>query len=304
MKKSFLLSAFACLALSLPACDKSDQDNDEEGDSTDEDDGGTADTADEDSGDDGDSDGGTGTAEDGGSSEDGGVLEDPDTGDGVECDIWAQDCPDGSKCMPWANDGGNSWNATKCTPLDAAPKEVGDTCTVQGSGVSGVDDCVTGAMCWGVDPTTNMGVCNAMCTGSQAEPMCPTGSFCSITNNGVLILCLDGCDPLLQDCEGDNLCILAASEMGFICVLDASTEGEGNPGDACEFGNVCQAGNTCIDGTLIPDCTTDYCCTEYCDIDQANSCAQMADGSQCVAIWEEGEGPPDWGHVGRCQLPM
>ncbi|HET6585475.1 MAG TPA: hypothetical protein VFG69_18580 [Nannocystaceae bacterium] len=24
----------------------------------------------------------------------------------IECDLWAQDCAEGEKCMPWANDGG------------------------------------------------------------------------------------------------------------------------------------------------------------------------------------------------------
>ncbi len=40
--------------------------------------------------------------------------------------IWAQDCPEGEKCMPWANDGGGSWNATRCSPLDPNPSAVGD----------------------------------------------------------------------------------------------------------------------------------------------------------------------------------
>ncbi|MEX1364969.1 MAG: hypothetical protein AB1Z98_17710, partial [Nannocystaceae bacterium] len=31
-----------------------------------------------------------------------------------QCSLFAQDCPDGEKCMPWANDGGDAWNATIC----------------------------------------------------------------------------------------------------------------------------------------------------------------------------------------------
>jgi hypothetical protein len=46
-----------------------------------------------------------------------GFIVDPDGGGpSIECDQWAQDCPPGEKCMPWANDGGSSWNATRCFP--------------------------------------------------------------------------------------------------------------------------------------------------------------------------------------------
>src|SRR4029078_9155118 len=35
-------------------------------------------------------------------------IQNPDGGNvSNECDIWAQDCPEGEKCMPWDNAGGN-----------------------------------------------------------------------------------------------------------------------------------------------------------------------------------------------------
>ena len=75
------------------------------------DDGGTGDGGDDGSGDGGD-DGGTDTGSDGGA-----FIQEPDGGGtDIECDLWGQDCPDGEKCMPWANDGGSSWNATKAAP--------------------------------------------------------------------------------------------------------------------------------------------------------------------------------------------
>ncbi len=55
-----------------------------------------------------------------------------------ECDYVLQDCPRGSKCMPWANDGGNAWVSARCSPLDPDPVEPGGACTMQGSPVSGV----------------------------------------------------------------------------------------------------------------------------------------------------------------------
>src|SRR5689334_19955710 len=83
------------------------------------------------------------TGDDGEASDDDGsvFLPAPDLGSGVECDVWIDDCPVGTKCMPWANDGGNSWNATRCTPLAEDPNGIGEPCTVEGSPVTGIDDC-------------------------------------------------------------------------------------------------------------------------------------------------------------------
>ena len=120
----------------------------------------------------------------------------------IECSVWNQDCPENEKCMPWANDGGNSWNATKCTPLDPNPQQPGDACAVEGSGVSGVDNCAVSSMCWDVDPETNQGICVAFCSGNETESFCDDpGTECTILNDGTLILCLATCDPVLQDCE-------------------------------------------------------------------------------------------------------
>src|SRR5690606_6956050 len=129
---------------------------------------------------------------------------------GDDCDVWGQDCPEGLKCMPWANDGGGAWNAHKCTPIDPDPDEVGEACSVEENAVSGVDSCVLGAMCWNVDAETNTGVCVGFCQGNEvscsSDPWscCPDGSTCSITANAVLILCLPTCDPLIQDCQGQG----------------------------------------------------------------------------------------------------
>ncbi|MBL8948932.1 MAG: hypothetical protein JNK45_37515, partial [Myxococcales bacterium] len=122
-----------------------------------------------------------------------------------ECSLWEQDCPKGEKCMPWANDGGSSWNATRCSPLEPDAGGPGEPCTVEGSGVSGIDDCELGAMCWNVDPETNMGGCVAFCIGDEANPLCANEcDQCNIGGDSVLILCLPQCDPIAQDC-GEGL---------------------------------------------------------------------------------------------------
>ena len=81
----------------------------------------------------------------------------------TSCSTFAQDCPPGFKCMPWASDGGNSWNATRCVPIAPDPNAPGEPCTVEGSGVSGLDDCDGISMCWEVDPDAVEGHCVSIC---------------------------------------------------------------------------------------------------------------------------------------------
>jgi hypothetical protein len=230
----------------------------------------------------------------------------PDGGSGeAECDIWQQDCPAGEKCMPWANNGGNSWNATRCTDVDASPGQVGDECMVEGSGVTGIDDCDVGAMCYYVDPDTNTGTCVGMCQGSQDAPMCDDGFLCSISNNGVLILCRRECDPLLQDCMGSAACLPANGTDGFVCIVDASGEG-GAPGDPCEFLNACDPGLFCASAEVVPNCMgSGGCCSEFCDLTDPvpeDGCSLM--DQLCEAWFEEAAAPPGLEHVGACALPL
>ncbi|MCR9160754.1 MAG: hypothetical protein ACE37F_04040 [Nannocystaceae bacterium] len=220
----------------------------------------------------------------------GGFIIEPDGGGtSVECDIWAQDCVAGEKCMPWANDGGSAWNATRCVPIDPDPVGVGETCVVEGSGVSGIDDCDLGAMCWGVDAETNEGTCVAMCEGSPEAPTCaPEATACSITNEGVVILCLPICNPLADECAADQGCY-PVGEV-FQCVPDASGDDSGAAGDPCEFINACDDGLGCVSPD-VASCPAGSagCCTPFCDVDGGGS---ECPGDQfCVPWFEMGEEP-------------
>jgi hypothetical protein len=201
--------------------------------------------------------------------------------------------------------GGSSWNATKCSPLDPMPGQPGDACTVEGSGDSGVDDCDIGSMCWDVDQETNMGTCVAFCQGSDANPSCddPT-TTCSITNGGVLILCLPTCDPLLQDCTDGNACYPLGD--AFVCAPDASGE-SGTYGEACEYLNVCDPGLFCANAAVVPDCQgSQGCCSEYCEFDDPEAsanCSGSAGGQECVAYFAEGMAPPGFENIGVCAIP-
>ncbi|MCA9708942.1 MAG: ribulose phosphate epimerase [Myxococcales bacterium] len=223
----------------------------------------------------------------------------PDGSGGInECDVWTQDCPEGEKCMPWANDGGSSWNATRCSPVEPNPGEPGDECTVEGSGVSGIDSCAVSSMCWDVDGETNVGTCVPFCSGSEDAPECDDpDNACSITNEGVLILCLPTCDPLLQDCVEGQACY--PEENGWICSPDASGEG-GNVGDPCQYINVCNVGTGCFDESLWPGgCGgTGGCCIPFCDL-SGPDCPM---DTECQAVFEDpNPGDEDFG---VCAVPQ
>jgi hypothetical protein len=255
------------------------------------------------------SSGGTTEGVSAGSSSSGGEFEtgvvfivEPEVGAGMDCDPWLQDCPVGEKCNPWDSSGGGSWDANACFPVDPFPVGVGETCTVVGSGTSGIDDCEAGAMCWDVDAATNEGTCVALCTGSPMAPMCAAGSSCVITNGGVLTLCLPGCDPLAQDCGAGQGCYFVGAD--FICVPDASG-GQGVDGDGCEFINVCDPGLMCIDAGSVQGCLggTAGCCTPYCDITvPGDPCPAAAE--ECVPFFDPGMAPLGLEDVGVCAIPV
>lgn len=241
----------------------------------------------------------TGADEGESGSVDGFIMNPDGMGTNNECDIWTQDCPKGEKCMPWANDGGNSWNATRCSEVADTPDQPGDTCTVEGGGVSGLDSCDIASMCWGVDGDTNEGVCAAFCEGDASNPVCSdpeTG--CSTSNDGVLILCLPYCDPLLQDCAEGEACYPEA--IGFICSPDASGADSGLYGDGCAFLNGCDPGLYCADASGVPGCEAASCCSAFCDVEEANECPGAAEGQMCVPFWEDGEAPPGQEAYGLC----
>jgi hypothetical protein len=220
----------------------------------------------------------------------------PDGGP-IECDVFAQDCDPGQKCTAWAEGGGGAWNATKCVDItgDGAP---GEPCMTMGGGVTGIDDCGLGVMCWDIS-AENQGICVALCTGTEASPICPAKFYCAIS--GPLNLCLPTCDPLLQDCPNDELCIPTSDK--FICVLDASGE-MGALNDPCEFANACDKGLVCLNtASASAACQQAFqgCCQPFCNFPDSpcpnpdQECLQWFDPMM--------EFPPEYEHVGVCAIP-
>lgn len=222
-----------------------------------------------------------------------------------ECDLSEQDCPPGEKCMPWANDGGPVWTATRCSPLDPSPDQVGEPCLVEGSEVSGIDSCDTGLSCFLVD-ATGLGECIPVCSGTPTDcddttmclqvPGVPQIGFCVVPGL---------CDPNGTDCAADEVCAppLPFDTSGdvmavpLMCLPDASGPG-GAYGDPCAAQNSCDNGLVCVLEFDVPGCDTgaglQECCTQLCDPATPLVCPANAQGQTCVDL---GTG------VGACLVP-
>lgn len=204
---------------------------------------------------------------------------------GFECSFTDQDCGEGERCAPWANDGGSTWNALRCVPTDANPDGLGETCQVEGSHVSGVDSCDVGLWCGpedAVDKLELSGTCHQLC---NAGP-CPVGETCVVPGLGGIGVCQETCDPIDGACPGTQACMPAG--FGFACHVaePKSLEGE------CFAASHCAAGSVCIDA---PQCGDDgeSCCVPYCDLD-APDCP---DGQTCADF---GSPLPAHENVGYC----
>ena len=232
-----------------------------------------------------------------------GTTGDTDTTGFIEnCSLFEQNCPDGQKCMPYANDGGNNWNATRCVPIDPDPDAVGEPCTVEEDGVSGIDSCDGTSMCFDVDQDTLEGTCFAFCGGDESDPTCPNAcDFCTISGDGVLTICLPTCEPLAQECPpGDGCYFVESSQTAFICTPDVSEE-NGAPGDACEFLNQCDPGSMCLGADFLASCESTGCCSPFCTVGDPTACEALP-GTECLPLFEETPActPQD---IGVCATP-
>ena len=146
----------------------------------------------------------------------------------------------------------------------------------------------------------------AFCQGSEAAPFCEDPfANCALAGDGVLILCLPGCYPLLQDCPNDDVCIPDPSGDGFVCVLDASGD-MGVAGDTCEYLNACDPGLFCANADVVAGCMgAQGCCAPFCDLNDPNASANCpgAPVEECVPWYEMGMGPSELANVGVCVIP-
>ena len=221
-----------------------------------------------------------------------------DTQGAGPCDLFGQDCPEGAKCT-LVSEGGGWWSGTKCVPVtgDGQP---GDACLAIDPG-SGLDDCAEGKLCWDLD-VMDQGICVEPCSTFDPVVPCtdPNKFGCVVLSEG-FGLCYPGCDPLIQDCPPEDVCIPSGDLM--VCVPDASGAG-GQVFDPCEFANACDAGLLCLNPSAAIECDANAggCCMPFCDLSDPNVVCPGS-GVSCVSLYEEGMAPPQYVEVGICVVP-
>ena len=243
-----------------------------------------------DGGDAGDGDGGF---EGGGDAGDG----DGDGDAGSSCNSFLQDCPEGEKCVPYNSDGDNTWDTTKCVEV-VGSGTVGDDCEFSDPLLS-VDNCDQDSFCWNYKTEEDKvtGTCAAFCQGTPDAPVCDSGTSCFMAD-GTISLCLDTCDPVIQDCGDGQGCYWNPPANQFQCLYLGANLGVG---EECGFSNDCAAGNVCLAAELSPDCSATFCCVALCDLGDSTC---PTPGTECKPWWDEdGTVPPGLEHVGHCTVP-
>ena len=233
---------------------------------------------------------------------DGTFLSVPDGGGTLlECDLEKQDCAPGFKCMPFDAMGQGWWNATGCFPVHPDPVPLGEACHFEGGPWSGRDDCGWAAVCW-PDGGDGTGYCKGLCVDDSAVSWAPCEDGAATPHWGCqscFCACEVPCSPLLQDCNGDLMCVVTSSIA--TCVPDASGDG-GDYGSPCEYVNTCNPGLACVHSSSVPDCRgAAGCCTPYCDATATDPCPA---GTICSPMYEGGGAPSGLENVGYCITPQ
>ena len=208
------------------------------------------------------------------------------------CDPIAQDCPEGEKCVPYAN-GGSVWNADKCVPV-LGDKGPGEECVLDGV-MEGTDNCGSDSYCWAFEADDNIGTCMQFCTGTFDEPLCPEGAACIIANDNVIALCLPTCDPLDPVCADGEVCTWTGE--AFQCIFAGDELPTNEP---CAFLNVCAPGNVCVQAESLPSCADAACCAAFCDL--TDPICEVP-GTECVPWFDPDPPPAGYENLGACLLP-
>ena len=221
----------------------------------------------------------------------GGFIGDPDNGVvEAQCDPGTQDCPRGQKCTSFVNTPGTKTvDATHCVDV-IGDDQFGESC----QRMEDNDTCAAGFFCMtDVSGHTGMGVCLEYCVVMQP---CEFGGECFAFNDGTLPICQQLCDPLLQDCPGEQGCYAAFDS--FVCATPGPVDGMGDDGATCATIQGCNPGLLCRTGT--DGCPSDSgCCTPVCEVSGAADQCMIPE--ECIQALEDP--PPMLQDVGYCGIP-
>ena len=226
-----------------------------------------------------------------------------------ECVLWGDDCTEvNEKCMPWSLLPDRVPDELRCCPLADNAVLENEECTVEEYDGSCRDNCEDGTMCIVDNLETLSGVCRRFCDPSESE--CDPDDTCKpffelIESAPEVPLCMDQCDPLVQDCVQPGwLCLpdspTVAGQSGFICVPPAPGTLNGQ-GTGCALANDCEKGLVCIVADRLPECTFTSCCTAYCSLSEGDGPCQDIDPNLGCIDWMSPD--PTWEDVGVCALP-
>ncbi|NVB40885.1 hypothetical protein G6O69_23805 [Pseudenhygromyxa sp. WMMC2535] len=191
----------------------------------------------------------------------------------------------------------------RCVPL-AGEGEADELCTRVGES----DTCGEHGLCWALEPGGDTGICVDFCS-SMLSCLDPD-KVCTISNGGLLPLCLERCHPLLQDCLPSWGCYPDSNER-WACDRDRSGPSGGH-GDPCDCLNCCDPGLMCVPGPQVDDedCAKGGalgCCAQICDLGDEGTDAEEEGPcptplEQCRAVYASDETIPGYEEVGVCRL--
>ena len=189
----------------------------------------------------------------------------------LNCDLWAQDCAPGAKCVGHDQGGLGEVFENTCVPI-LGEGQPGDPCSQYGDGL---DDCGAESVCHHVDEY-GVGTCFAQCQGGFTDLQCDDpSSTCVVANRGVLNLCLSACDPLIQDCGMNDVCVPKTDGAGFFCTPADYWEWPPELAE-CLSHEECGVGQFCADAESFPSEQVFELgagvCTSFCDRNDPAAC--------------------------------
>lgn len=230
---------------------------------------------------------------------------DPDGGPmGEQCSVAGQDCPAGQKCVWYARQaGGLRRNAARCIDV-TGDRQPFETCNLPtGIGSEITDDCNAESYCLEVYGTADHGFCAPFIDeGYDCEDY--PGTYGAVENGSDFpAACLHyECQPLLEGTcpDGMQCTFYPAWLYGSMKCWYVPPDYERELGEACDFGQ-CGEGKMCTPAEWLPECDSEYCCAQWCDLDTPEC---ETPGTTCEPFpVNNHNGDPGFESLGACLLP-
>lgn len=204
---------------------------------------------------------------------------------GFDCDpVLQTGCNGDEKCTAVVASGAVSYVCTtdpgNLDPFDGCEASIG----------TGVDGCPVGFAC--IADELDAGLCVPLCldTNDCDEAVCINEPLHNIP------FCATECSPFEGGCISPTQC--RRGDDRFACTFPHADDvgGQGEPCNTASDAG-CGEGYVCVAGGLIPDCTTDNCCTTVCDVTE-DTCDSP---STCTPIFPSPA--PGSESIGACLVP-